>query len=80
MCLPLADGRNLSGVDAVVEIARRIWWAWPLWLFSRIPGARPFLQAVYRYCARTAIAWAGVCRIPRRHDVPARHQAFLEMP
>jgi len=80
MRLSLADGRNLGGADAVVEIARRIWWAWPLWLFSRIPGARPFLQAVYRVIAANRHCRAGVCRIPRRHDVPARHQAFFEMP
>ena len=51
MRLLLADGRNLGGADAVVEIARRIWWAWPLWLLSQMPGARPLLHAAYRIIA-----------------------------
>jgi len=31
MRLRLRDGRVFGGAAAVVEIARRIWWAWPLW-------------------------------------------------
>jgi len=84
MRLSLADGRNLGGADAVAEIARRIWWAWPLWLFSRLPGARPFLRAVYRVIAANRHCLGGACRMSdpqcRRHHVPGRHRAFFEMP
>jgi predicted DCC family thiol-disulfide oxidoreductase YuxK len=38
MRLRLRDGRVFGGAAAVVEIARRIWWAWPLWALSRLPG------------------------------------------
>jgi predicted DCC family thiol-disulfide oxidoreductase YuxK len=65
--LLLADGRNLGGADAVMEISRRIWWAWPLWLFSRVPGVRPLLHAVYRVIATNRYCIGGVCNIPRRH-------------
>src|SRR5262245_11710015 len=34
MRLLLGDGHRFSGADAIVEITRHIWWAWPLWLFS----------------------------------------------
>ena len=64
--LLLADGRNLGGADAVVEIARRIWWAWPLWLFSRLPGVRPFLRAGYRVIAANRHCIGGFCAIPPR--------------
>ena len=84
MRLSLADGRNLGGADAVVEIARRIWWTWPLWLFSRLPGARPFLHAVYRVIAANRHCLGGTCTMRdlrcRRHRVRGRHQAFFEMP
>jgi predicted DCC family thiol-disulfide oxidoreductase YuxK len=76
MRLLLADGRNLGGADAVVEIARRIWWAWPLWLFSRVPGVQPLLHAVYRAIAANRHCIGGACKIPRRH----RHSAFFELP
>ena len=84
MRLSLADDRNLGGADAVAEIARQIWWAWPLWLFSRLPGARPFLQAVYRVIAANRHCLGGACRLRdpqcRRHQVPGRHHVFFEMP
>jgi predicted DCC family thiol-disulfide oxidoreductase YuxK len=64
--LLLADGRNLGGAEAVVEIARHIWWAWPLWLASRLPGARPVLHAIYRVIAANRRCFGGVCKIPRR--------------
>src|SRR5712664_549248 len=39
MRLRLHDGTAFGGAAAVAQIARRIWWAWPLWAFSRLPGA-----------------------------------------
>jgi len=64
--LLLADGRKLGGADAVVEIARHIWWAWPLWFFSLVPGMRPILRAVYRVIAANRHCVGGVCKISRR--------------
>ena len=63
----LVDGRNLGGADALMEIARRIWWAWPLWISSRVPGVLPLLRAVYRGLAARRHCVGGVCKIPRRH-------------
>jgi len=71
MRLLLADGRSVGGADAVVEIARHVWWAWPLWLVSRFPGMRPVLRAVYRSIAANRHCVGGVCKVPRRrvwHD------------
>ena len=51
MILQLPDGRELGGADAAMEIARHIWWLWPLWLFSRVPGAMPLFRFVYRRIA-----------------------------
>ena len=52
MRLRLTDGTVFGGAEAVVEIARRIWWAWPLWAISRLPGAMRPLHAGYRWLAR----------------------------
>ena len=64
MLLLTSDGR-LGGADALVEIARHIWWGWPLFALSKLPGARPLLAAGYCWMAR------------RRHSLspePARAQ------
>ncbi len=52
MRLRMRDGTVLGGAAAVVEIARRIWWAWPLWAVSRLPGATRPMSAMYRWIAR----------------------------
>jgi predicted DCC family thiol-disulfide oxidoreductase YuxK len=84
MRLSLADGRILGGADAVVEIARHVWWAWPLWLFSRLPGARRFLHALYQVIAANRHCLGGACRMPdprcRRHRAHVRHRAFFKLP
>jgi predicted DCC family thiol-disulfide oxidoreductase YuxK len=52
MRLRLPDGTVFGGAAAVVEIARRIWWAWPLWALSRLPGAMQPMGAYYGWMAR----------------------------
>ncbi len=55
--LQLASGEVFGGATAVVEVARRIWWTWPLWALSRVPGVMRGMDAAYRrvansrYCA-----------------------------
>lgn len=66
MRLVLADGRNLGGADAIVEIARHIWWAWPLWAVSRFPGIMPILRAGYRVVAANRHCANDVCLITHR--------------
>lgn len=65
--LLLPDGRRLDGADALLEIARHIAWAWPLWFVSHIPGARHLLRAAYRVVAANRHCSSGACRLPRRH-------------
>ncbi len=52
MRLRLQDGTVFGGADAVAEIARRIWWAWPFWAVSQLPGAMRPLRAAYLWIAR----------------------------
>ena len=63
MRLRLRDGKVFGGAAAVVEIARRIWWAWPLWALSRLPGAMRPMHATYRWIARHRTCPNGACGI-----------------
>jgi predicted DCC family thiol-disulfide oxidoreductase YuxK len=66
MGLLTTDGRAFGGADAIVEIARRIWWGRPFFVLAQIPGARPVLRAGYRRIADRRHCLGGACRMPRR--------------
>lgn len=46
------DGRQYSGADALLAVARELWWARPLVWVSRAPGALPALRRGYRWGAQ----------------------------
>jgi hypothetical protein len=56
----LSDGQQFGGANAVLAVAKEIWWARPLVWLSKIPGIMPILDATYcrvaaqRKCAATA--------------------------
>ncbi|MEO8258821.1 MAG: DCC1-like thiol-disulfide oxidoreductase family protein [Acidobacteriota bacterium] len=82
MRLRLRDGTVFGGAAAVVEIARRIWWAWPLWALSRLPGAMRPMDAAYRWIARRRNCANGACAIEagpvsRRSEAVPASLAFL---
>ena len=56
-----ATGTILGGADALVYVARRIWWARPLDLLARIPGSMPVLRLFYRLVARHRHCAGRVC-------------------
>ena len=57
------EGRILGGADAIVHICRRIWWTWPLWVLSRLPGIMPILRKSYRLLARNRQKISETCRL-----------------
>ena len=76
MRLRLHDGTVFGGAAAVVEIARRIWWAWPLWALSRLPGAMRPMRATYRWIARHRSCVNGACEIDA-HDAHRQWDSCL---
>jgi predicted DCC family thiol-disulfide oxidoreductase YuxK len=46
-----AAGKTVGGAAAVVYLARQVWWLWPLWALSRIPGVMRLLDHGYRWIA-----------------------------
>jgi predicted DCC family thiol-disulfide oxidoreductase YuxK len=47
----LSDGKQTGGADAVLALAREIWWARPLVWVSSIPGMMAVLRRGYRWVA-----------------------------
>jgi len=63
--LVLTDtNRVIGGADAVVFLARHIWWAWPLWVSAQLPGAMPLIRCGYRRVARHRACFSGRCVEP----------------
>jgi predicted DCC family thiol-disulfide oxidoreductase YuxK len=62
MRLRLPSGSVFGGAAALAEIARRIWWAWPIWAFSRLPGTMRPMRATYRWIARQRSCADGACQ------------------
>jgi predicted DCC family thiol-disulfide oxidoreductase YuxK len=64
MRLLMSNGEKFGGADAVPELGKYVWWAWPLVAIAYMPGARRLLRAAYRYVAARRYCIAGTCSIP----------------
>lgn len=51
MRLVTSEGEFYSGADAVVYLAHHMWWAWPVYALSWLPGLRSVLRTGYRWFA-----------------------------
>lgn len=60
-----SEGKFYGGADAVLCLAEQIWWAWPLYALSRLPGARSLLRAGYRWFAAHRGCAGGECSMSR---------------
>jgi len=58
-----ADGGRYGGAEAIIYLAGRIWWAWPLYAAARIPGIGPILDAGYRWFAEHRHCSARECEM-----------------
>ena len=47
----LSDGRQFGGADAVLAVAREIWWGWPLVWLARVPGMMGEMRRGYYWFA-----------------------------
>jgi len=50
----------------MVYLARRIWWAWPLWAVSRLPVVMRLLDCGYRWFAARRYCLNGSCEITNK--------------
>ncbi len=56
------DGKFFGGADALLEIARYFWWAWPLRQLGCIPPVTKMLRAGYQWVAKNRNCTNHVCR------------------
>lgn len=66
MRVATVDGEIFGGAEAIVFLARQIWWAWPLYAAARLPGVPRTLDACYRWFADHRTCSSGVCSISRK--------------
>jgi predicted metal-dependent hydrolase/predicted DCC family thiol-disulfide oxidoreductase YuxK len=66
MLVLTTDNRRFGGADGIVQIARRVWWAWLLFAFAQIPGVLPLLRNLYRRVAAKRHCLSGACTIVPR--------------
>jgi len=60
----LSDGSQYGGADAVVAVAREVWFWRPLVWLSKIPGMMGVLRAGYRWVARQRNCASASCAVP----------------
>lgn len=60
-----SDGSITSGADVYRYVMRRIWWAYPLYLLSVIPGFRRVFDWGYRTFAQHRMRISASCGVPR---------------
>ncbi len=66
MRVATGGGEIYGGVDAIVFLARQIWWAWPLYAAAKLPGVPHILNACYRWFADHRTCASGACSISRK--------------
>jgi predicted DCC family thiol-disulfide oxidoreductase YuxK len=59
-----SDGSITSGAEVYRYVMRRIWWAYPLYLLSVVPGLRNAFDWGYRTFARHRMRISASCRVP----------------
>jgi len=60
-------GQIYGGADALAQIARRIWWAWPLFALAHIPGAAILLRTLYQRIAANRNCIGNACQLPKQN-------------
>jgi lipase maturation factor 1 len=57
----LRNGQTYGGADAIIALAKYVWWSWPLVALVHIPGVRRALRAAYRRVAARRHCINGAC-------------------
>jgi hypothetical protein len=64
MRLLLRSGETCGGADAIIALAKYVWWGWPLVALAHVPGVRRALRVAYRYIAARRHCLSGACTLP----------------
>jgi predicted DCC family thiol-disulfide oxidoreductase YuxK len=72
----LRNGQTHGGADAIIALAKHVWWGWPLVALARIPVVRHALRAAYRRGAACRHCLSGACAVDR--DTNSRPPPTIE--
>jgi predicted DCC family thiol-disulfide oxidoreductase YuxK len=61
------EGKVYGGAEAIVYLARQIWWAWPLYAAAQLPGVSRILGTGYRWFAEHRPCSSGMCSVAREN-------------
>jgi len=61
-----ANNELYGGADAIVFLARQIWWGWPIYAAAQLPGMQQILQAGYRWFADHRNCSSGICAVTKK--------------
>jgi predicted DCC family thiol-disulfide oxidoreductase YuxK len=59
----LNDGEKAAVADVYLQVARRIWWAWPFYAVFSLPGFNRLIHVGYRRFARNRYCISHSCRL-----------------
>lgn len=59
------QGHVYGGADALLAVAKRIWWASPLYWLAFCPGLKPLLRKGYQWVAARRHCSAQGCELPK---------------
>jgi predicted DCC family thiol-disulfide oxidoreductase YuxK len=59
--LLFVDGRVICGPQVYREMMKRIWWSWPVYALSCLPGLRQVFDGAYRVFARNRHRVSAAC-------------------
>jgi predicted DCC family thiol-disulfide oxidoreductase YuxK len=66
MRVATCEGQIYGGAEAVIYLARQIWWAWPLYALAKVHGIPRILTSGYRWFADHRKCLNGSCSMPTR--------------
>jgi predicted DCC family thiol-disulfide oxidoreductase YuxK len=73
--LVLADGRQIMGAEVYRHVMRRIWWAYPLYLFAIAPLSRRVFDWGYRTFAANRYRLSSACHLKPERTAGTRGEA-----
>jgi predicted DCC family thiol-disulfide oxidoreductase YuxK len=70
--LLLADGSQVRGPEVYRYFLKRIWWTYPLYLLSLIPGLRGLFNWSYRTFAKNRFRFSKACGVQQPPQVATK--------
>ena len=59
------DRSSAAGAEVYLDIARHIWWAWPVYAVFSLPGFKQVLEKGYRWVADNRHRISSACKVQR---------------